>query len=71
MTLKGKLHGRTIELDRALEWPDGTEVEIEVKRLDKLAHLQKAIGRWLEDPQRDETLERLQQERHAALMQES
>ena len=70
MTLKGKLHGRTIELDQPLDWPDGIEVEIEVKRLDKLTHLQQAIGHWPEDPQRDATLERLQQERHAALMQE-
>lgn len=70
MTLKGKLHGQTIELDQPLNWPDGTEVEIEIKRLDKLAHLQNAIGRWSEDVQRDEMLDRLEQERHAALMKE-
>lgn len=70
MTLTGRLHRQTIELDRPLDWPDGTEVEIEVRRFDKLAHLQQAIGRWPEDPPRDETLDRIQQERHAALMQE-
>jgi len=70
MIVKGTLHGQSIELAQSLGWPDGTEVELDIKRLDKLAHLQRAIGRWPDDPQRDETLERLQQERHAALMRE-
>ena len=70
MTLRGRNHGRMIELIQPLDWPEGTEVEVILKRVDKLEKLSQAIGAWKEDPLRDETLGVVNRERHAALMQE-
>jgi hypothetical protein len=70
MTLTGKIHGRTIELDQPLDWPEGTLVEVMLKRLDKLEKLNLAIGGWKEDSLRDETLAAVDHERHAMLMRE-
>ncbi len=63
MILKGKVRGRTIELEGDPRLPDGEEVEVEV-RVNKLAHLERALGGWQDDPELGRALEAIDQDRH-------
>ena len=63
--LKGRIHGKTIELEGDPHLPEGEEVEVEV-RVNRLAHLERAFGGWRDDPDLDRALEAIDQERHQA-----
>jgi hypothetical protein len=63
MILRGKVHGRTIELEGDPKLPDGEEVEVEV-RVNKLAHLERALGGWQDDPELGRALEAIDRDRH-------
>lgn len=67
--LKGKIHGRTIELEGDPALPDGTEVEVEV-RVHRLIHLERAFGGWRDDPDLERALEQIDRERHKARVSE-
>ena len=71
-TLKGTIHGKTIELDHAPGWPDGQQVTVKLEpiRLQKdgdqnaLEALKRAAGSWSDDPEGlDEFLEWNRQQR--------
>jgi len=61
--LKGRIRGKTIELDGELHLPEGEEVEVEV-RVNKLAHLERAFGGWRDDLELDRALEAIDRDRH-------
>ena len=61
--LRGKVHGRTIELEGDPKLPDGEEVEVEV-RVNMLAHLERAFGGWQDDPELARALEAIDRDRH-------
>ncbi len=65
IVLKGKIHGRIIELDGDPDLPPGEEVEVEV-RVNKLVHLERAFGGWRDDPELDRALETIDRDRHQA-----
>lgn len=60
-TIKGKIHGTTIELEESVLLPDGTEVQI---RVDRLSHLEQAFGGWRDDPELDQALDQINRDRH-------
>jgi hypothetical protein len=62
-TVKGKIHGTTIELDQPVLLPDGTEIEVEI-RVDRLTHLERAFGGWRDDPQLDQAFDQIDRDRH-------
>jgi len=64
--LKGKIRGSSIELEEKPIFPDGTEVEVEV-RVGRLAHLERAFGGWQDDPDLDKALGQIDQERHTQI----
>jgi hypothetical protein len=63
--LKGKVYGKTIELEADPHLPEGEEVEVEV-RVNRLAHLERAFGGWHDDPDLDRALEGIDRDRHQA-----
>lgn len=62
-TVKGKIHGTTIELEEPILLPDGTEIEIQI-RIDRLSHLEQAFGGWRDDPELDQALDQIDRDRH-------
>lgn len=62
-TVKGKIHGTTIELEEPVLLPDGTEIEIQI-RVDRLTHLERAFGGWRDDPQLDQAFDQIDRDRH-------
>jgi len=62
-TVKGKIHGTTIELEEPVLLPDGTEIEVQI-RVDRLSHLERAFGGWRDDPQLDHAFEQIDRDRH-------
>jgi len=71
-SLKGTVHGRTIELESRLGFPDGQQVTVTVRLVppqetaeeDPLAALKRAAGSWSDDPDGlDRFLERNRQQR--------
>lgn len=70
MTIKGVVHGKTIELEREPGLPDGQEVTVTVRPADpgRLAPgegLRRSAGGWSDDPQGlDEYLEWNRQQRN-------
>jgi len=61
-TVKGKIHGTTIELEEPVLLPDGTEIEVQI-RVDRLAHLEQAFGGWRDDPQLDQAFDQIDRDR--------
>ena len=61
-TVKGKIHGTTIELEESVLLPDGTEIEVQI-RVDRLAHLEQAFGGWRDDPQLDQAFDQIDRDR--------
>ena len=64
IVFKGKVRGKTIELEGDPRLPEGELVEVEV-RLSRRAHLERAFGGWRDDPELDRALEQIDCERHA------
>lgn len=64
IVLKGKVRGKTIELEDDPRLPEGELVEVEV-RVSRLAHLARAFGGWRDDPELDRALDQIDRERHA------
>lgn len=62
-TVKGKIHGTTIELEEPVLLPDGTEIEVQI-RIDRLTHLDRAFGGWRDDPQLDQAFDQIDRDRH-------
>ncbi len=62
-TVKGKIHGTTIELEEPVLLPDGTEIEVQI-RVDRLTHLEQAFGGWRDDPQLDQAFDQIDRDRH-------
>lgn len=62
-TVKGKIHGTTIELKEPVLLPDGTEIEIQI-RVDRLSHLEQAFGGWRDDPQLDQAFDQIYRDRY-------
>ena len=60
--LKGKLYGKTIELEGEPHLPEGEEVEVEL-RVKRLAHLERAFGGWRDAPGLDRALEEIDRDR--------
>lgn len=61
--VKGKIHGATIELEKPVPLPDGTEIEVQI-RVDRLPHLERAFGGWRDDPQLDHAFDQIDRDRH-------
>ncbi|MGE3979665.1 MAG: hypothetical protein AB7F94_19080 [Nitrospira sp.] len=62
-TVKGKIHGTTIELEEPVLLPDGTKIEIQI-RVDRLSHLEQAFGGWRDDPKLDQAFDQIDHDRH-------
>jgi hypothetical protein len=61
--VKGKIRGATIELEKPVPIPDGTEIEVQI-RVDRLTHLERAFGGWRDDPQLDHAFDQIDHDRH-------
>ncbi len=62
-TIKGRIHGTTIELEEPVLLPDGTEIEVRI-RVDRLSHLEQAFGGWRDDPELDQAFDQIDRDRH-------
>jgi hypothetical protein len=77
-TIRGKAHGRTIELDQDPEITDGQEVQVTVRAIPSVAGtklrgegIRQSAGPLPDDsPQDDRLLAQIQQARHAASWRE-
>ena len=67
MTSRGKMHGKTIELDHNLGLAEGQEVEVEIRLVPSTREwgegIRRSAVRWQELPELDEVFEKIQQNR--------
>ena len=67
MTLHGKVHGKTIELDEDLGVADGQEVEVRVKIVPPTRTwgegILRSAGGWADYPEMDAIMEKIHQDR--------
>lgn len=66
-TIHGRIHGRTIEMDEALDLADGEEVEVTVRRARPRRPwgegIRRSAGGWADYPEMDAVMEQIHQER--------
>ena len=66
-TIRGKVHGRTIELDEDLGVAEGQEVEIQVKLIPPARKwgegILRSAGGWVDYPEMDAIMEKIHQDR--------
>lgn len=65
--VRGKAHGKVIELDRDLGLAEGQEVEVQVIAVPKQGQwgegIRRSAGAWADHPELDATMEQIQQDR--------
>ena len=73
-TLRGVVHGRTIELDQDLGVPEGQEVEIQVTLRQPTSNwgegIRRSAGGWLDHPELDEIMEEIHRGRKVEYRQQ-
>jgi hypothetical protein len=67
MTSRGKMHGKTIELEQNPGLAEGQEVEVEIKPVQPQQAwgegIRRSAGAWKELPELDKIFEQIQQDR--------